>query len=115
MGSLIEAVNVLGSLLYGGMLGVFVLAFFFPRVTARGALYGVLVAQVIIFARRRNTGLAFLWYNVLGCVVVVLTALALSAIDNRANAPRRSTSGRTELSHSVGPVGETAARRADIE
>ena len=60
MGSLIEAVNVLGSLLYGGMLGVFVLAFFFPRVTARGALYGVLVAQVIIFARRKYTGLAFL-------------------------------------------------------
>ena len=37
MGSLVEAVNVLGSLFYGGMLGVFVLAFFFPRVTARGA------------------------------------------------------------------------------
>ena len=56
MGSLIEAVNVLGSLFYGGMLGVFVLAFFFPRVTARGALYGVLVGQVVIFACWKYTG-----------------------------------------------------------
>ena len=79
MGSLVEAVNVLGSLFYGGMLGVFVLAFFFPRVTARGALYGVLVGQIVIFACWKYTGLAFLWYNVLGCVVVVLTGLALSA------------------------------------
>ena len=115
MGSLIEAVNVLGSVFYGGMLGVFVLAFFFPRVTARGALYGVLVGQVIIFACWKYTGLAFLWYNVLGCVVVVLTGIALSAIDNRANAARRSTSGKAGPSYSVGPIGDTAARRADIE
>ena len=115
MGSLIEAVNVLGSLFYGGMLGVFVLAFFFPRVTARGAFYGVLVGQVVIFACWKFTNLAFLWYNVLGCVVVVLTGIALSAIDNRANAARRSTSGKAEPSYSVGPIGDTAARRADIE
>ena len=115
MGSLIEAVNVLGSLFYGGMLGVFVLAFSFPRVSARGALYGVLVGQVVIFACWKYTGLAFLWYNVLGCVVVVLTGLALSAIDNRANAVPRSTSGKAEPSRSVGAIGETTARRADIE
>ena len=50
LGSLIEAVNVLGSLFYGGMLGVFVLAFFFKRVGARGAFYGVLVGEAVIFA-----------------------------------------------------------------
>jgi len=86
MGSLVEAVNVLGSLFYGGMLGVFVLAFFFPRVTASGALYGVLVGQVVIFACWKYTSLAFLWYNVLGCLVVVVTAVALSTIDSRGNA-----------------------------
>ena len=41
---------MLGSLFYGGMLGVFVLAFFFPRVRARGAFYGVLVGEAAIFA-----------------------------------------------------------------
>ena len=49
LGSLVEVVNVLGSLFYGGMLGVFVLAFFFKRVNARGAFYGVLVGEAVIF------------------------------------------------------------------
>ena len=72
IGSLVEAVNVLGSLFYGGMLGVFVLAFFFPRSTARGAFCGVLVGEAVIFACWYFTSIAFLWYNVIGCVVVVL-------------------------------------------
>jgi Na+/proline symporter len=80
IGSLVEAVNVLGSLFYGGMLGVFVLAFFFKRVTARGALVGVVVGQLVIFACWKFTALAFLWYNVIGCVVVVVTAVIVSAL-----------------------------------
>jgi SSS family transporter len=81
IGSLVEAVNVLGSLFYGGMLGVFVLAFFFTRVTARGALYGVLVGQLVIFACWKYTSLAFLWYNVVGCVVVVAVGVLVSTVD----------------------------------
>ena len=97
IGSLIEAVNVLGSLFYGGMLGVFVLAFFFKSVTARGALVGVVVGQAIIFACWKFTSLAFLWFNVLGCAVVVLTALLVSAVSARTEpadgaAPRRQPS-----------------------
>ena len=80
IGSLVEAVNVLGSLFYGGMLGVFVLAFFFKRVTSRGALAGVLVGQLVIFACWKYTALAFLWYNVIGCAVVVVVAVIVSAV-----------------------------------
>jgi Na+/proline symporter len=80
LGSLVEAVNVLGSLFYGGMLGVFVLAFFFKRVTARGAFAGVVVGQLVIFACWKFTALAFLWYNVIGCGVVVVTAVLVSAL-----------------------------------
>ncbi|MEN6536895.1 MAG: sodium:solute symporter, partial [Bryobacteraceae bacterium] len=81
LGSLIEAVNMLGSLFYGGMLGVFVLAFFFPRVKANGAFYGVIAGEAAIFATRFLTNVSFLWYNVIGCVVVIVTALAISAIE----------------------------------
>ncbi len=81
MGSLIEAVNVLGSFFYGGMLGVFVLAFFFPRVRARGAFWGVLAGETAIFACWYFTNLAFLWYNVVGCVVVVLTGVLVSRVE----------------------------------
>ncbi len=78
LGSLVETVNLLGSLFYGGMLGVFILAFYFPRVGARGAFYGVLAGEAAIFACYRFTDVAFLWYNVIGCAVVIATGLLLS-------------------------------------
>ena len=81
MGSLIEAVNLLGSFFYGGMLGVFVLAFFFKRVRGRGAFWGVLAGEAAIFACWYFTSLAFLWYNVVGCVVVVVTGLLITAFE----------------------------------
>ena len=88
LGSLVEAVNQLGSFFYGGMLGVFVLAFFFPRVRGRGAFYGVLTGEAVIFACYFYTGIAFLWYNVIGCLVVVATGVLLSSLE-RAPAERR--------------------------
>ena len=69
-GALIEAVNQVGSLFYGGMLGVFVLAFFVKRCTATGAFVGVLAGEAAIFTTAQFTE-AFLWYNVVGCLVVV--------------------------------------------
>jgi Na+/proline symporter len=86
MGSLIEAVNQLGSLFYGGMLGVFVLAVAFPRVRGRGAFWGVLAGEAVIFGCWIFTPIAFLWYNVIGCLVVVLTGLAITALDSSSRA-----------------------------
>jgi Na+/proline symporter len=80
-GSLVEVVNVLGSLFYGGMLGVFVLAFFFRRVTALGAFVGVLTGEAVIFSCWYFTTIAFLWYNVIGCLVVVMTGVVVSVFD----------------------------------
>ncbi|MBI4874174.1 MAG: sodium:solute symporter [Acidobacteria bacterium] len=81
LGSLVEAVNILGSLFYGGMLGVFVLAFFFPRVRARGAFYGVLAGEAVIFALYFFTRIAFLWYNVIGCGVVIGMGVLISRLE----------------------------------
>jgi SSS family transporter len=77
-GALIEAVNIIGSLFYGGLLGVFVLAFFFKRVGARGAFFGVLTGEAVIFAAYFFTKIAYLWYNVLGCIVVVGAGVLIS-------------------------------------
>ena len=82
-GALIEAVNMIGSLFYGGMLGVFVLAFFFKHVTANGAFFGVFAGEAAIFAANRFTNISFLWYNVIGAVVVILTAVIISAFAPR--------------------------------
>ncbi len=80
MGSLVEAVNLLGSFFYGGMLGVFVLAVAFPRVRGRGAFWGVLCGEAVIFGCWYFTKIAFLWYNVIGCAAVVLTGLIVTAV-----------------------------------
>jgi Na+/proline symporter len=64
------------------MLGIFVLAFYFPRVTANGAFIGVLAGEAAIFAANQFTGISFLWYNVIGCLVVIVTGVAISAGSN---------------------------------
>ena len=86
LGSLIEAVNVVGSLFYGSLLGVFVLAFFFKRVGGNAAFLGMLAGEAATLAAFKFTGISFLWYNVIGCVVAVGAALALSRV-SRATFP----------------------------
>ena len=77
-GALIEAVNIIGSLFYGGLLGVFVLAFFFKSVGANGAFVGVLAGEAAIFAAFLFTKISFLWYNVIGCLVVIAVGVLIS-------------------------------------
>jgi len=78
LGSLVEAVNRLGSLFYGTLLGVFVLAFFFPRVRGTAAFLSMIAGEAAVFAVWHFTGLAFLWLNAIGCVAVVLSGCLLS-------------------------------------
>ncbi len=80
LGSLIEAVNLLGSLFYGSLLGVFVLAFWFRRVSGTGAFIGMLVGEAAIFWAFWRTDISFLWYNVIGCVVVIVTGVVISSV-----------------------------------
>jgi solute:Na+ symporter, SSS family len=80
LGSLIEAVNIVGSLFYGGMLGAFVVAFFLPRVNSTGAFWGVLAGEAAIFYCFLATKISFLWYNVIGALVVIAVAVAVSAL-----------------------------------
>ncbi|HYL72662.1 MAG TPA: sodium:solute symporter [Bryobacteraceae bacterium] len=83
-GALIEAVNIVGSLFYGGLLGVFVLAFFFKKVGANGAFCGVIAGEAAIFAANLFTKISFLWYNVVGCLVVIVVGVFVSrAFDRR--------------------------------
>jgi Na+/proline symporter len=79
LGSLIVLVNELGSYFYGGMLGVFALAFYFPRVSANAAFAAVLLGEAAIFTLSRFTS-AFLWYNVVGALVVILSGLLLTYV-----------------------------------
>lgn len=77
LGSLIEAVNVVGSLFYGSMLGVFVLAFSPWRVNGFGAFSGMIAGLAAVAWTASYTEVTFLWYNLIGCVVTVAVGLAL--------------------------------------
>lgn len=83
--NLIQLVNVLGSLFYGSILGIFVLAFFFKTVKSRAALVAGIVGQVTVLVLHLLTVLkyveiSYLWYNVIGCTVVVLVGVLAQLI-----------------------------------
>jgi SSS family transporter len=75
--NLIQAVNILGSIFYGPMLGVFLVGFFIKRVKGNAAFTAVLLAQAAVVAAWAFSGIGFLWYNVIGCAVVVVMGLLL--------------------------------------
>ena len=75
LGSLVEAVNILGSLFYGTILGIFLVAFYVKRVKGGEAFWAALVAEAVVLACFAFTKISFLWYNVVGCACVVAFAL----------------------------------------
>ncbi len=80
LGNLLEAVNRLGSLFYGVILGIFVCAFYLKSIRGMAVFYGALVAQGVIFLLAIFTKTAFLWYNLIGCVLVMVFALLLQQL-----------------------------------
>lgn len=79
-GALIVRVNIIGSLFYGSLLGVFVLAFFFRYVHGNAAFWAVVAGEAGILVVAAFTTVSFLWYNVVGCLLVVGVGLALSYV-----------------------------------
>ncbi len=78
--NLVEAVNVLGSLFYGTVLGMFVVAFFLARVGARAVFWSALAAQGVVLLAFALSELGFLWFNVIGCGTTVVLSVVLEAL-----------------------------------
>jgi Na+/proline symporter len=91
MGSLIEAVNVLGSLFYGPILGIFLVAFFVRKANGTDVFRGAIAAEAIVVSFWAFDVVSFLWLNVVGAVAVVGYALVSSSQNGE---PTRETSGR---------------------
>ena len=77
MGNLLEAVNILGSLFYGTILGIFVVGFYLKKIGGSATFIAALITEVIVFSCWMMDIMAFLWLNVVGCVLVVLIASIL--------------------------------------
>jgi len=75
LGTLVEAVNILGSLFYGSVLGIFVLAFFLKRIGGTAAFCSAIFGELVVLGLFFFTKFSFLWYNVFGCMAVVAAAV----------------------------------------
>ena len=80
LGSLIEVVNKFGSYFYGSLLGVFVLALGTKRATGTGAFVGLFAGIASVALVSTYTNISFLWYNLVGCVAVVVVGMLISLI-----------------------------------
>lgn len=87
LGSLVEAVNVLGSIFYGTILGIFLLAFYVKRVGGTAVFLGALVGEAAVVACFVGTDISFLWYNVVGCLGTIACAVVFSLPGGRSGRP----------------------------
>ncbi|MFQ5602190.1 MAG: sodium:solute symporter [bacterium] len=78
LGSLIEAVNILGSLFYGTILGIFLVAFYVKRVGGTATFVAAILAELAVIACYVFTDMPYLWFNVIGCLGVLVLALIFS-------------------------------------
>jgi SSS family solute:Na+ symporter len=78
--NLIEAINIIGSIFYGVVLGIFLVAFFLKRVGGTAVFWAALIAQVLVFVLFFSLKISYLWYNFIGCAACVLFSVALQII-----------------------------------
>jgi Na+(H+)/acetate symporter ActP len=89
--NLIQAVNLLGSLFYGTILGIFVVAFYIKNVKSNAVFYCAIAVEIMVvfihFLNHYQIGpnwlqMGYLWYNVVGCLLVILFATLVQKIIN---------------------------------
>jgi solute:Na+ symporter, SSS family len=81
--NLIQAVNILGSLFYGTILGIFLAAFYFSKIRSNAVFLAALIAESIVLICFFKTEISFLWYNVIGCVLVILLGLLIEIMTKK--------------------------------
>ena len=78
--SLIEAVNILGSLFYGVILGIFLVAFWIKHVRGNAVFIAAVISEILIFIIYALDIISFLWLNVIGALLVIVLSLLLQPI-----------------------------------
>ena len=77
--NLIQAINILGSIFYGVVLGIFLVAFFLKKVGGTAVFWGALAAQALVLALYFSLNIGFLWFNLIGCAACAALSLMLQA------------------------------------
>ena len=78
--NLIQLVNIIGSIFYGNVLGVFLLAFFIKYVKSNAVFWAAIITQAIIIYLWYIDLMPYLWLNLVGCLIVIFIAIILQLI-----------------------------------
>jgi SSS family transporter len=89
--SLIETVNILGSLFYGVILGIFMVAFWFKSIKANALFYASIVSEIIIFLIYKAEIISFLWLIAIGAILVIIFGYFLQLFLKTPNEPLKPT------------------------
>ncbi len=78
--NLIEAINILGSVFYGVLLGLFLVAFFLRRVGGTAVFLAAAIAEALVIVMYFSLNIGYLWYNIIGCAACIVFSLVLQAV-----------------------------------
>jgi solute:Na+ symporter, SSS family len=81
--NLIQAVNILGSVFYGVILGIFLVGFTLPRVGGTATFVAALLAEAVVVTLYFRSDIGFLWFNAIGCALVIGLAVVAQLILGR--------------------------------
>ncbi|MBT8180127.1 MAG: sodium:solute symporter, partial [Eudoraea sp.] len=85
--NLIQLVNIIGSIFYGNVLGIFLLAFFFQFVKGNAVFIAAIITQVVVILVWYLDWMSYLWLNAFGCALVILLAFVLESFDRLHKTP----------------------------
>jgi len=85
LGTLIEAVNILGSLVYGTILGIFLVAFYFKKIKGTPTFFAALFAEIVVIYCFIFTEIPFLWFNLIGCILVIVLSFLFNSYYRKDN------------------------------
>jgi Na+/proline symporter len=85
--SLIETVNILGSLFYGVILGIFMIAFWFKQIEANALFYAALIAEIFVILIYVSDKISFLWLNAIGALLVIMFGYILQFFMKTSKSP----------------------------
>ncbi|WLD24925.1 sodium:solute symporter [Flavobacterium dauae] len=83
--NLIQLVNIIGSIFYGTVLGIFLIAFFFKYIKAKATFWGALLAQLIVIYIYYLDAISYLWLNPIGVFLVIIIGFILQLVFNKKN------------------------------
>jgi Na+/proline symporter len=85
--NLIQLVNIIGSIFYGNVLGIFLLAFFFKFVKGNAVFIGAIITQIIVIIGWSQDWMSYLWLNAFGCLLVIILAILFEIFDQTLRKP----------------------------